>query len=143
MSVEQAIFEILEDDSIADSLDLLALLPIERIAFGENHDRDFPYCSVSVESDLAEYRSNKGQMRRPVLRFQLWHENHAAGVAIRSAIERLFENNTFNTSESRIETRHENSVTIQEEDGTWQFLIDVETQFSFLGDSGSDSGESS
>lgn len=126
MSIERAIFEVLEDDSISDAVALLALLPFERITTGENHDRDLPYCNVNFESNQSEYRSNKGGERKPVIRFQLWHENHAEGVAIRDAIETLFERKTFETTQTRLETWHVNSLSLQEDDGAWQFLIDIE-----------------
>jgi hypothetical protein len=128
MSIEQAIHEIIADVSNPDAVALLALLPASRIATGENHDQTFPYASVSLESNAPEYRANKGGTRRPVIRFQVWHDDHAEGVAIRTAIETLFENKSFETTtKDLISTRHENSLAIQEDDGSWQFLIDVQT----------------
>ena len=127
MSIEQAVHEIITDASIPDAVALLALLPADRIVTGTNHDRDLPYASVSLESNVANHRSSDGQSRRLVVRFQVWHDNHAQGSAIQSAIEKLFENKDFQTTtEDLICTRHENSLAIQEEDGTWQFLVDLD-----------------
>ena len=132
MSIETAVHEILNDASIADAVALLALLPANRIVAGEGHNFDLPYANVSIESDLPEYRSNKGQIRAPRVRFQVWHDSHADGIAIRNAVETLFENKTFQTTLVRLETRHENSITMQEEDGTWQFMVDIETKLATI-----------
>lgn len=125
--IERAIHEILADAAIPDAVALSALLHPDRIVTGINHDRDLPYGSISVEGDLVEYRSNAGSMRAPTVRFQIWHDNHENGAAIRDAIQTLFENKEFETTTESIRlSRHENSLTIQEEDGTWQFTIDIE-----------------
>jgi len=127
--IERAIHEILADTGIADAVALSVLLTPERIVTGINHDRDLPYGSISVEGDLAEYRTNSRAMRSHRVRFQIWHDNHAAGAAIRDAVEKLFENKTFETTTESIKlTRHENSFAIQEPDGTWQFTIDLQTK---------------
>lgn len=125
--IERAVHEILNDSGNVDAVALSGLLASERIVTGINHDRDLPYGSISVESDLAEYRSNAGAMRSHRVRFQIWHDNHASGAAIRDAIEMLFENKAFETTTESIRlTRHENSFSIQEPDGTWQFTSDLE-----------------
>lgn len=129
MSLEQAIHEVINDAEIADAVALLALLPADRITTGQNHEQDLPYASINIENDRAEYRSSSGAMREATMRFQLWHDNHATGIAIREAAERLFENRVFTTTQLHIETRHENTISVQEEDGTWQFLIDVEVKY--------------
>lgn len=129
--IERAIHEILANTGNPDVSALLALLPADRIVTGINHNRDLPYASISVESDLPEYRANSRAMRAPRIRFQVWHDNHAAGAAIRDAIEKLFENKTFETTTESIKlTRHDNSLSIQEPDGTWQFTIDIEIKSS-------------
>jgi hypothetical protein len=125
--IEKALHEIIANVAIADSVALLALLPANRIITGTNHDRDLPYASVNLESNGSEYRSNSGSQRRYLVRFQVWHDNHASGAAIGQAIEKLFENKDFSTLESNlISTHHENSFAIQESDGTWQFVIDIQ-----------------
>ena len=125
--IEQAIHEILDDVSIPDSVTLSALLPTERIVTGQHHDRDLPYASINLEGNITEYRSNCGSARNQRLRFQVWHENHSLGSEIATAIENLFENKTFTTSVLNIiRSRHENSLTMQEDDGVWQFLIDFQ-----------------
>lgn len=125
--IERAIHEILADASIPDAVALSALLHHDRIVTGINHDRDLPYGSISVESDLPEYRSNAGEMRGPRVRFQIWHSDHAAGAAIRDAIKELFRNEAFETTTESIQlARYDNSLAIQEPDGTWQFTIDIE-----------------
>ena len=127
--IEKAIHEVINDGSNANALALLALLPAARIVTGTNHGRDLPYCSINLESNGAEYRANvSGTMRRNLVRFSLWHETHASGSAIRNAIETLFENKAFETTETDLITRHENSFAIEEEDGVWQFIIDIEVK---------------
>lgn len=125
--IERAIHEVINNASIADAVALLALLPAARIVTGTHHDRDLPYASIGMESNGPEYRSNDGGQRRYLVRIQVWHEDHAAGVAIRTAFEKLFENKTFSTTQAElISTRHANSLSIEESDGVWQFLIDIE-----------------
>ena len=127
--IEKAIHEVLNDGTNANALALLALLPVARIVTGTNHGRDLPYCSVNLESNGTEYRANAdAAMRRNLVRFSVWHETHASGVAIREAIETLFENKAFETTEANLITRHENSLAIEEKDGVWQFLIDIEVK---------------
>lgn len=126
MSIEAAIHEIIGDSEIPDAVALLALLPAERIVTGTVHDQNLPYATINLESNAAEYRSSAGGLRRFLVRFQVWHENHASGVAIRDAIEQLFENKSFSTDAGAvIQTRHENSLALQEDDGVWQFVVDV------------------
>jgi hypothetical protein len=123
--IERAIHEIINDASIADAVALLALLPAARITTGANHDRDLPYASINLESNQAEYRSNDATARNCRIRFSLWHENHYSGSQIADAIEKLFENKSFETtSHTILQSRHENTLTLQEEDGVWQFVID-------------------
>lgn len=125
MTILRALYEILARDTDADAVALSSLLPIDRIVTGQNHDRDLPYASVNLESNQPGYRSNNGSARNRRIRFQLWHENHADGSAIAMAIEDLFENKSFASDDVRlIQTRHENTITFQEPDGTWQFTID-------------------
>lgn len=125
--IERAVHEILSDSGNADAVALSALLHHQRIVTGINHDRDLPYGSVSVEGDLAEHRSNVGEMREYRVRFQIWAENHQSGAAIRGALQKLFENKTFETTTESIRlSRHENSFSIQEPDGTWQFTTDIQ-----------------
>lgn len=129
--IEKAVHEIINDAGNSDAVALLALLPADRITTGANHERDLPYASVSLESNLAAYRSNAGGMRQPNVRIQLWHENHAQGKAIVQAITDLFENQSFDTSELRItKSRIENDFAMQEPDGVWQFSVDIEFQYS-------------
>lgn len=126
--IEQAIHEIIAS-SDPHAVTLRSLLVAERIVTGINHDRDLPYASISVEGDLAEYRSNAGSMRNLRVRFSLWHDNHLAGAGIRDAIKTMFENKSFDTTTENIAcSRHDNSFAIQEEDGTWQFIIDFQIQ---------------
>lgn len=125
--IEKAIHEIINDASLPDAVALLALLPAERIVTGINHDRDLPYASINLESNAVEYRSNAGSMRAPRVRIQVWHDNHLVGSQIREAFEKLFDNLNFDAStEDVVQIRHDNSFTIQEPDGTWQFTIDIE-----------------
>ena len=125
--IEKALQEIITNAGIPNAVALVALLPASKIATGTNHDKELPYCSINRESNNSEYRSNAGGQRRYLVRFQVWHDNHAAGLAISEAIQTLFESKDFTTLESNlIHTRHENDFAIQEEDGTWQFVIDIQ-----------------
>jgi hypothetical protein len=123
--IESAIHEILSGSS-QHAQALANLLPPSRFVTGMQREQELPYVTVNLESNQSGYRSSTGSMRRPMIRFQLWIENHALGCQIRDAIETLFENKSFSTTTNQlIQTRHENSLAIEEPDGTWQFLIDV------------------
>ena len=132
MLIEAVIHAILASPSNPNALALNALLPIERITTGMGHERDLPYASVNLESNLPEFRSNTGAARQPTIRFQLWTEDHESGCNIREAVQALFENQTFQTDDYRLETRIENATALHEDDGVWQFLVDIETQYQLL-----------
>lgn len=125
--IEKAIHEILADNSNPDAVALLQLIPINRIVTGTSHDHPFPYANVNIESNQANYRSNGGSAREPRVRIQIWHETHSVGVQIRKAFETLFEKKTFAADGMTIDTWHENTIAIEEDDGVWQFLIDIKT----------------
>ncbi len=126
--IEKAIHEIIAS-SDTDAIALRALLAADRIVTGINHNRDLPYASISVEGNTPLYRSNVGGMRNYRVRFSLWHENHLLGQTIAEAIQDLFENKSFDTTTERIACiRHDNTLSLQEEDGTWQFTIDFQIQ---------------
>jgi len=125
--IEAAIHEIINNASIPDAVSLLALLPANRIVTGTKHLSDLPYANLTLESNVSGYRSSTGSSRRYLLRFQVWHESHAAGRAITQAFENLFENKSFNTSSQQLKvSHHENTFAIEEDDGTWQFNVTLE-----------------
>lgn len=125
--IEKAIHEILNDAAIPNAVALLALLPASRIVTGTQHGQDLPYACINLESDGPEYYANTGKMRRARLRINLWHENHTAGATIREAFQKLFDNESFDTTETVItRCRHDNSMALEEDDGVWQFIIDLE-----------------
>ena len=128
MSIEAIIHEIISDAANPAAVALVALLPADRITTGMSHDRDLPYATVNLESDLAEYRANTGSARQPRIRFQYWTESHTDGVGVREAVANLFENKTFEKASYRLETRIENSLAINEDGVVWQFMIDLETK---------------
>lgn len=130
MKIEQAIHEILADNTNPNAVALAALLPSARVVTGDGQsDLTLPYATVNLASENAEYRSNASTIRQPSIRIQVWHDDHAAGVAIREAIRVLFDNQEFSTSVGNLLlTRVENTFAIQEPDGVWQFVIDLETK---------------
>jgi hypothetical protein len=99
--IEAAIHEILASTSPAATA-VTSLLPASRFVTGMQREQDLPYVTINLEANQSEYRSSDGSMRKPSIRFQLWIENHAAGCAIRDAIERLFENKSFNTTNHKL-----------------------------------------
>lgn len=127
MSVEAAIHEIISDNTNPDAVSLLALLPANRIVTGRIQSGDpLPWCTINLESDQTEYRSSTGTVRQPLVRFQIWHHDHAAAVSIREAVRTLFENKEFALAHGKIlSTRIENDYSIQEDDGVWQFVVDL------------------
>ena len=127
--IEKAVHEVINDTANPDAVALLALLSADRIVTGTHHDRDLPYACINLEGNGSEYRANTGKLRTYAIRFSLWHENHTAGCAIRDAIEQLFENKSFETSAAKLKcSRHENTLAIEENDGVWQFTIDMTIQ---------------
>ena len=130
MKIEQAIQEILADATDPDAVALSQLLPTARIVTGNaQSDLALPFATLNLQSNNTEHRSNTASYRQPSIRIQVWHDDHAAGVAIREAIITLFENKSFTLSAGTLLlTRHENDFAVQEPDGTWQFVIDIETK---------------
>lgn len=127
MKIEEAIHEILSDVSNPDAVALSSLLATDRIVTGTRHSGDLPYAGINLESDLSEYRSSHGAMRKHLVRIQLWHENHSQGCQIRDEIAKLFENKSFTTTNLKIVcSHHTNSFSLEEDDGTWQFNLTFE-----------------
>lgn len=123
----------------ASSSALVALLPVVRVFTGRNQDddpddeedtqvdgEDFdPYCTINREGNSDDHRTNCGRYDSALMRFQLWHTNHAAGSAIAQAIIDCFDNQEYTKDGVHIERmRRSNDLAIQEDDGVWQFLID-------------------
>ena len=127
MSIEAAIHEIINDNTNPDAVSLLELLPADRIITSRIQSADpLPWCTINLESDQTEYRSSTGSVRQPMVRFQVWHDDHEKGIAIREAVRTLFENKDFALAHGNLlSTRIENDYSIQEDDGVWQFIVDL------------------
>lgn len=124
--IEKAIHEIVASSDPA-AASLRGLVAASKIVTGDAFDFDLPYVTVNIDRDLPEYRSNGGSLRNYTARFQAWHEDHATGASIRDAIIALFEDRDFEATGYRIASaRYENGFALQEGDGTWQFVIDIE-----------------
>ena len=129
--IEKAIHEIIGDVNEADAVNLSLDLLGNRIVTGDvqSSDMQLPYATVNLESNQSEFRSNTSSVRRPGIRFKVWHDDHKSGAKIRDGIKKLFENKSFTTSDANlILIRHENDFAFQEPDGVWQFVIDFETK---------------
>lgn len=125
--IEKAIHEILDSETEADAVDLRSLLSADSIVTGnvKDPDENLPYATFNLESNQSAFRSNQSNVRRPLLRFKLWAEDHSEGISIRDALKALFENKSFETPHANlIMVRHENDFAFEEEDGVWQFVVD-------------------
>ena len=128
MSIEASIHEIISDNTNPDAAALVTLLPADRIVTGRMQSGvALPWCTVNLESSQSNYRSSNGSARSCAIRFQVWHDQHQKGIAIRDAIQTLFENKDFKlTAENLLSTRVDNDFAVQEPDGTWQFIVDID-----------------
>lgn len=101
----------------------------DRITFGEYKpdDSQTAFVSVSKENEQPEFYSNESIYRNATLRLKLYSPTHATGCSIRDGLIAIFDNQQFTTTNTFIaKSRKENDFALEEEDGTWQFNIDVE-----------------
>lgn len=129
-TLEAAIHTWWADATLPKAVALNSLLGVASLVTGDmqNDDgtfADVPYCTLNRESNSQAWQTNCGRFDSGLLRFQVWHSDHAAGMAIRQAIVNCFDNQEYEIDDVTIESmQFQNDLAIQEEDGVWQFLID-------------------
>jgi len=125
--IEQAIHHRWEE-----SEPLTLLMPAARFTTGSRLDEntELPAGVLMVEN-TERRRSNSGHVKYRGLRIKVWSRDHYTGVQIAKQIEATFDNHawdlnvvggTFHVILSRIS----NDYYIQEDDGVFQFVFDLE-----------------
>lgn len=116
---------------------MVALVPAERFTTGSNvndsPDRindQLPAASLVVQGTQRS-RTNKGHAKRATARVQIWTRKHADGIALTEAMNAAFENVDWSTSIGQktvnvLSSRIENEYSLEEDDGAWQFVFDLE-----------------
>lgn len=120
---------------------LVALIPNERIKTGDDQaERDetldgtaneeppeLPCAKLSRTGNGVWFRSSSGRGDACALRLQVWHEKHSEGRAIVNAIYNAFDDQDWKDSGLTIScARIENDGALQEDDGVWQFFVDLQ-----------------
>lgn len=116
---------------------LVSLVPSERFLTGANLEdsperinQGLPAASLTIQGSQ-RHRTNQGYAKQTSARIQVWVRNNAGGVALRPPMDAAFENTEWSVTASGrqvsvIESRIENDYAIEEEDGIWQFIFDLE-----------------
>ena len=113
----------------ADVSSLTAVIPAASFTTGSRlDDKDSPLPAAVMELQSTNRdRKNSGATRTHSVRIKAWVRNHSTGVSLRSAMLEAFENTAWTiTGFSVIECRIENEFALQEDDGVWQFVFDIE-----------------
>jgi len=125
----KSIEQIIQDAYAANSY-LTSLVPSAKFVTGTAKSLELPYITLSREGSTPSVRSNSNRVDRTVMRFQFWG-SHSVGTTVRDMLIQAFDNWGDDSSNPRVVMmRKANDLAIEEDDGTWQFLIDfvVETQ---------------
>ena len=126
--IEKAIHEILNRPLPAGAEAINKLR--NRLYTGMMQDGVIPYATVNKDADTNVYRSNESSTFEASLRFKVFDDDHQRGAAIRDALVKLLENQSFDTSELLVKScRKQNDFAAQESDGLWQFVLDFDLKF--------------
>lgn len=121
----------------ATTATLLALIPSDRFVTGSNQNDSpdrvndtLPAASLTIQGSQ-RIRTNKGYGKQTTARVQCWVRSHAEGVALRGPMDAAFENTTWTAAAgpltvSVLKSRVENDYCIEEDDGAWQFVFELE-----------------
>lgn len=131
----------------ADDTDLTLLLPAtddnspggtNRVHTGLDFDPDLPFAVIEKLSTATEQIDACGQaIDRVAIRIQVFTDNHDEGEKIIKAIKAAFTRTVFDieagsSSSSGVDAdrvlnmQRTNDSQLQEEDGTWRFIIDFD-----------------
>ena len=106
---------------------LSALLPAARVYTGMSVDPATPFAVIAKESDRPLERFGDGSAIDVVkIRIEVFHENLDGGAAVVHQIKVAFDCTSFDLagSDKVINMERSNDFAIQQDDGTWRFVID-------------------
>lgn len=120
-SVEQIIQEAYAANSY-----LTNLVEGAKFVTGMGKGLTVPYATLNREGGAPMARSNANRIDRFVMRITVW-ANHATGAGLRDELKTYFDNWGSESSNPRVlSMRYLSDLPVEEDDGTWQFLIDFE-----------------
>jgi hypothetical protein len=118
--------------------ELTELIPASKFTTGSELSGDesgsessgLPIAVLTVQGSQ-KHRHNNGHATLTTVRVQAWVRDHFDGVSLQNPMQLAFENTDWSITLngqtcSVIESRIENEYAIQEEDGCWQFIFDLE-----------------
>lgn len=112
-------------------------VPADRFLTGSHRDdspdrinNTLPAASLTVQGSQ-RVRTNKGYGKRTTARIQIWVQNYADGVDLRGPMDAAFENSNWTAALGEqtvhvLSSRIENDYSLEEDDGAWQFVFDLE-----------------
>lgn len=123
---------------------LCAIVPPERLttgpAQGEQTALDddglaqaplppLPNAQITRTANTAGFRSTSGRGDSSAIRIQAWVNQYAQGVNLTKGVRRLFDNVDWSEPGIKITCcRVENDYPLMEDDGVWQFVIDLQIE---------------
>ncbi len=108
---------------------LNGLLPASRVYTGLSFDPQRPFAVISKESEQPQtYHSDGSAIDTVGLRIQVFHDNYDAGAEIVQQIKTVFDRSAFELagSDKVLNIKRSNDSEQQNNDGAWQFIIDVD-----------------
>jgi len=115
-----------------ESEPLALLLPAARFTTGSRLDENATLpAGVLMLEDTRRTRSNSGHVKTRGVRIKVWDHSHQDGTAIRDQVEAAFDNKSWSLTVDGetfrvIVCRITNDFWIQEDDGSFQFVFDLE-----------------
>lgn len=103
------------------------LLPAASVYTGMGVDPTVPYAVIGKRSDRpAAYHNDGSALSTVCLRIELFHDNHDSAAAVRDQIMAAFDRTDFalSGSDKVINMQRSDDFEVQEEAGTWRFVID-------------------
>lgn len=114
---------------------LIALIPANQFTTGSRLDENttLPAAVLSLEN-TDRRRTNSGHTKIRGVRLKLWVQEHYDGVQIRKQLEAAFDNTSWSVTSGAppvvvfrvLSSRIENDFVLQEDDGVFQFVTDLE-----------------
>lgn len=124
MSVEAAIHS-----RYAANLAVTQLCPAAKFITGvhQHENQASPYGSLTRVGALASLWTTSGKVTRHQMRFQFWPSSYGQGDQIKTAVKNLYDNQSFTEGDTHVSCmRLSNEFELQEDDGSWQFVMDFD-----------------
>lgn len=124
MSVEAAIHA-----RYAANLAMTQLCPAAKFITGvhQRENQASPYGSLTRAGALASLWTSSGKVTRHQMRFQFWPNSYGQGDQIKASVMSLFDNQSWTNEDTHISyMRLSNEFELQEDDGSWQFVMDFD-----------------